>query len=537
MSLTKASYSMITGAPANVLDYGADPTGVTDSTLAFNQALNYDVVIVDNEQDDVRRTVIVPAGNYLIEGTVYIQKGMHLKGSGVGPARITIPVSNFAGPTFLLGWGVYNGVPTQSGSGLPPSISDLCTEGGSTNTLGYVVDTGAIAGVQVYNMFITTAPSGVNINCGDLQMYNCTFDNCATSIVINTSSGSNRNVIVACDFFFSQAYGILVAGYAYDTIVSDCNFNFSKINDIYILPASSQLVKNLNINNCTFSYNTQWGTNTGSIVFSPTSNSDFSVQSCNFRNNPAHAIVIGGTNNTINIFDNIFEGNKTNDQYTQGTTSKVAYIVGTGHTINMSGNSILNQTDASVCIETPGLQSTTLNFTNNDWDSVAAPQIFTYSGNNSGFKVNALSNIGDSVTPLVNLSTTGTFTSRSNVGWFGPWIAGTGVQYIRIPTNGFLNAQVGISAQTNPGGSVAYIKSGFYSAVRYGDNTGAAIYDYVVITPLYEVPTSIYAPNVAPAIALDTPTGGTSGANVTARYIAISVSNAYVITSITVDCM
>jgi hypothetical protein len=29
MSLTKASYSMITGASQNVLDYGADPTGAT----------------------------------------------------------------------------------------------------------------------------------------------------------------------------------------------------------------------------------------------------------------------------------------------------------------------------------------------------------------------------------------------------------------------------------------------------------------------------------------------------------------------------
>jgi hypothetical protein len=362
------------------------------------------------------------------------------------------------------------------------------------------------------------------------------FDNCATSVVINTSSGSSRNVIVACDFYFSQAYGILVSGYAYDTIISDCNFNFSKINDILIQPANSQLVKNLNINNCTFSYNTQWGTNTGSILFYA-SNSDFSVQSCNFRNTPSYGFALAGTNNSINLFDNIFEGTKTNDQYTQGTTSKVAYMAGSGHTVNMSGNSILNQTDASVCIETPALKTSTFNFTNNDWDSVAAPQIIKFSGDNSGFKVNSLANMGDSVTPLFNLSTTATFTSRSNVGWFGPWIAGTGVQYIKIPTNGFLNAQVGISAETNPGGSTAYIKSGFYSAVRYGDDIGAGLKDFVVITALYEVPTSANAPNVAPAIALDTPTGGTSGANVVARYIAISVSDAYVIRSVTVDCM
>ncbi len=527
---------MITGAPANVLDYGADPTGVVDSTLAFNKALNYDVVITDNSQNGVRRTVIVPAGNYLIEGTVYIQKGMHLKGSGDGPARIFIPVVNRAGPTFLMGWGVYNGVPTQSGGGLPPSISDLCTEGGSTNSLGYVVDTGAVAGINVYNMFITTAPYGMNIHCGDLQMYNCVFDNCSTGIIVNEFSGSSRNVIDSCDFFFSQSFGILVYAYVYDTILSNCNFNFSKINDIYIAPINAQTVKNFNISNCTFSYNGQFVTNTGSIVFAA-SNSDFSVQSCNFRNNPAHAIVIGGTNNTIDLFDNIFDGLKTNVLYTQGNTARAAYITGTDHNVNISGNSFLNQTNVTTCIETPAAQTTTINFTNNNWNSISAPQLITFSGNNSGLVVNAMANTGDSITPLFNLSSTATFYASSNAKWFGPWIAGTGVQYIKIPTNGFLNAQVGISAQTNPSGSVSYIKSGFYSAVRYGDDIGAGLKDFVVITALYEVPTSANAPNVAPAIALDTPTGGTSGASVAARYIAISVSNAYVITSVTVDCM
>jgi len=39
MSLTKATYSMISGACVNVLDYGADPTGATDSTAAIALAI------------------------------------------------------------------------------------------------------------------------------------------------------------------------------------------------------------------------------------------------------------------------------------------------------------------------------------------------------------------------------------------------------------------------------------------------------------------------------------------------------------------
>lgn len=40
MSLTKASYDLINGAPFNVLDYGADPTGVDDSAAAIQAAID-----------------------------------------------------------------------------------------------------------------------------------------------------------------------------------------------------------------------------------------------------------------------------------------------------------------------------------------------------------------------------------------------------------------------------------------------------------------------------------------------------------------
>jgi hypothetical protein len=39
MTLTKASYSMIAGAPVNPIDFGADPTGVLDSAPAFTLAI------------------------------------------------------------------------------------------------------------------------------------------------------------------------------------------------------------------------------------------------------------------------------------------------------------------------------------------------------------------------------------------------------------------------------------------------------------------------------------------------------------------
>ena len=58
MSLTKVSYSMITGAPANVLDYGAIGNGVANDTTAFNLAIA------------TGKRVYVPAGTYLINATI-----------------------------------------------------------------------------------------------------------------------------------------------------------------------------------------------------------------------------------------------------------------------------------------------------------------------------------------------------------------------------------------------------------------------------------------------------------------------------------
>ena len=58
MALTKVSYSLTEGAPANVLDYGADPTGVNDSTDAFDQAIA------------TGKRVRVPAGTYKCNVTI-----------------------------------------------------------------------------------------------------------------------------------------------------------------------------------------------------------------------------------------------------------------------------------------------------------------------------------------------------------------------------------------------------------------------------------------------------------------------------------
>jgi hypothetical protein len=70
MALTKVSYSMTTGAPVNVLDYGADPTGVASSSAAIQSAV------------DTGKAVYIPEGTYKITATINVPLYSMITGAG-----------------------------------------------------------------------------------------------------------------------------------------------------------------------------------------------------------------------------------------------------------------------------------------------------------------------------------------------------------------------------------------------------------------------------------------------------------------------
>ena len=112
MSLTKVSYSMIEGAPINVLDYGADASGTVDSTSAIQAAFNAASSL--NEAGQVVE-VSFPAGRYLVSSAINIGAS-NLFVSGVGIARIE--------PTVLTGASTYT-IFNLTGSAGRVTIKDL----------------------------------------------------------------------------------------------------------------------------------------------------------------------------------------------------------------------------------------------------------------------------------------------------------------------------------------------------------------------------------------------------------------------------
>lgn len=87
MSLTKATYSMISGATYNVLDYGADSSGATDSTPAFQLA-------VDAAETAGGGAIYVPSGTFLLNGKVDIG-GSNIRVYGNGASSVLLKASTF----------------------------------------------------------------------------------------------------------------------------------------------------------------------------------------------------------------------------------------------------------------------------------------------------------------------------------------------------------------------------------------------------------------------------------------------------------
>lgn len=140
MSLTKVSYSMVQGAPVNVLDYGAAADGVTDCTAAINSALASG------------NSVYFPAGTYLTTGGHSITNQTVM---GAGKAATIIKRSSGSNDVFKL---------MDDGT-----IQDLTVDGNSTWGNGVVISTttygqfkpSVVSNLAVKNIGTTATPVSI----------------------------------------------------------------------------------------------------------------------------------------------------------------------------------------------------------------------------------------------------------------------------------------------------------------------------------------------------------------------------------------
>jgi hypothetical protein len=131
---------MIDGAYVNVLDYGADPTGVADSTAAIQAAIAAATPTLPGNPWDLNGTaggsVFIPKGKYKITATIFIPAWVNIKGAGKSATQLV--ASGNPGVVVSMGRpGLASANdPAQS---FHCSLSGLTIFGSSLNTTGLAI--------------------------------------------------------------------------------------------------------------------------------------------------------------------------------------------------------------------------------------------------------------------------------------------------------------------------------------------------------------------------------------------------------------
>jgi hypothetical protein len=183
MSLTKVSYSMIEGASVNVLDFGADPTGVADSTQAFVDA--FAAILA------TRTTGATGGDAYGSASVLWIPTGKYKTTAPITPANYC----NIIGENSII-------EPT------PTNFSVFNNIGYATRFENLIFAGGQIA------LDIATG----NVDTTTIIISGCEFhDQVTHAIKTNTNSASTRLTIQNCKFYNLRTSCTLIA-------IASCDF-------------------------------------------------------------------------------------------------------------------------------------------------------------------------------------------------------------------------------------------------------------------------------------------------------------------------
>ncbi len=151
MSLTKVSYSMITGAPVNVLDYGATGDGVTNDTVAIQAAI----------------TAVNAAGG----GIVYIPVGTYIVGALTMKTKVRI-VGDGPSSTFLksshTGDGLMMVSPVNASTAVYTSVENLQLWNTNANNVGAGYDDIGGTYVNLFNVIVYGFKYGIVLDQTEL---------------------------------------------------------------------------------------------------------------------------------------------------------------------------------------------------------------------------------------------------------------------------------------------------------------------------------------------------------------------------------
>jgi hypothetical protein len=211
MSLTKVSYSMIEGAPVNVLDFGAVGDGVTDDSVAIQAAID----AAGNG------TLIFPAGVYLVGDLSIVGRQITMIGEGMKSTELKAK----PGSTYIFN----------------------AEEPSDIQASQFQINNFTLNGNNVANII------GVNIKFRHRwEIANCIISNCKYGVYeLNSWLGSKTNC-----YFILNTYGVYLAGANHTGVHNSCTFTGANYG-VWITTQATGDVRNIDLafNSCDFEYN------------------------------------------------------------------------------------------------------------------------------------------------------------------------------------------------------------------------------------------------------------------------------------------
>ena len=452
MSLTKATFSLINGAVANVLDYGATGDGVTDDTAAIQAAvtavcLNTDPATYGSNTPRLGPTeLFIPAGLYKITDAIVATRSISIKGEGHSEFSegTRIIQSTAAKDHFTI-------VPLAQGSSV--SFTDLTlTANGGGGTGGSCINitraAGACASIRIIGCtFGTPQTFAIKIQTGDdVMIHDNLFDVSATqciSLGTVTANDVVSNCTISRNSFYSIAQ-VAIAGYNVTKLIVANN---------KIFPSAQRLGTFFDGFN-TLPYLLE------NIVIEGNS---FSGVNCLMKMTGVNGLVVAN-NNGVNL------GAGT------GATLSAIEFTGTCARVNVSGNVLSGSFDTKHFYDDSGGTVASSNITGN--------ALINVSGSGIGLNCyNTTGNIGEnSFTNFTNPSVSEHFYTTGNAITPGTVAAGGSYIFTKTVTGVRQGDQLQLSATSlvwpvTPVGIVvvAYASDANQMAIRYDNVTASPI--------------------------------------------------------------
>ena len=217
MSLTKATYSMITGAPLNVKDFGAVGDGVTDDTIAIQAAIDVFKLPAGSPATvaDTGGGIYFPRGIYKVSGLEIVPVDSTNNGAYNG-------ITLFGENAVLKGTAACTRILSiNTGGDTTKNVGDICVDGLQFD-LSDMTTTGASGSVGLW-LENTYASSFRNLSfiggpTDNTHIYmsktgsSMTFENihCSRIVINGDDFGAAQLVVTTCNFYSVRCTGIRI---------------------------------------------------------------------------------------------------------------------------------------------------------------------------------------------------------------------------------------------------------------------------------------------------------------------------------------